>query len=216
MLALLLAAAALAQDAPPLLEMALRLKEEKKYEEAAAILLRIPDDPDAANNLGAVRFLQMRYAEADEQFKRAARLDPEDPKPHSNRCLLRVVSESAGAVEQCDNALKVAPDFFPALLNKGYALLESGKPALAVPLFARAMELQPQAGEPYLGLALCALRGGKRSEASPYWKRAAEVEPLIGRGPDAYEAVEGPSFGPATRAAYAELLRLFPLKKKKG
>jgi tetratricopeptide (TPR) repeat protein len=213
MLSFLLAAAALAQE--PLLDMALRLKEEKKYEQAAAILLKLPDDPDAANNLGAVRFLQERYAEADEQFQRAARLNPEDPKPHSNRCLLRVVSESAGALEHCERALKLAADFVPGLLNKGYALLESGKPGEAVPVFARAMELAPSAGEPYLGLALCALRGGKRPDAAPYWRRAAELEPLIGRGPAAYELVEGPSFGTSTRASYAELARLFPLKKKR-
>lgn len=215
MLPLLLAAAVLAQEAPPLLEMALRLKDDKKYEEAAAILLKIPDDADAANNLGAVRFLQRRFPEADEQFKRAARLNPEDPKPHSNRCLLRVVSKAGGALEHCASALKLAPGFLPALLNTGYALLEAGKPAEAVPAFARAMELQPAAGEPYLGLALCALRGGRRTEAAPYWRRAAEVEPLIGSGPDAYEAKEGPSFGPATREAYAELARLFPVKKRK-
>ena len=206
---LLLLAATLGMDE------ALRLKDEKKYEQAAQILRRFPGDADAVNNLGGVRFLMGDFDGAETDFGRAAMLAPSDPNPLGNRCLLRIVRASAeSALADCDAALERDPEHYAAWNNKGYALFELGRYAEAIPVFAQAMKLQPQSAEPYLGLALCALRGGKRAEAPKYWRRAVELKPALGRSAKAYEAEEGPFFGPQTLSAYRELARLFPVKRR--
>lgn len=154
------------------------------------------------------------FDSAETDFGRAAALSPSDPKPLGNRCLLRIVrSQPELALSDCDAALERDPDFYAGWNNRGFALFELGRYAEAVPAFAKAMQLEPQAAEPYLGLALCALRGGKRAEAPRYWKRAVQLKPALGRSAKAYEAAEGPFFGPGSLGAYRELMRLFPPKR---
>lgn len=84
-----------------------------------------------------------QFKEAETEFRKAAELAPGIPLPlHSlARMQLSRGQTDAGAAA-LEEALKVQPDFVPALLDKGDVLLGAGKPEEALALYDRAVAAQ--------------------------------------------------------------------------
>ena len=59
-----------------------------------------------------------------------------------------------GAINLFDKALKIKPDFWQAINNKGLAYFEKNNVNLSIKLFEKAISIQDNA-EPLLGLASC-------------------------------------------------------------
>ena len=217
LLALSLSAAE--QDPAVLFQRGIALKNAGKIPEAIAafdaVIAVSPDDHEAFNNRGALRFMLSDFKGADEDFSRAIVLSPKDPKAWGNRCLLAVVEERAEeGLPDCVRALREDPQHYQAYNNIGYALFELDKIPEARNSWKQAAQLSPESAEPLLGLAIAALRSGERRDCPTLLKGAIALKPLIGRGPERYEAVEGPFFAQQARRAVKELLRLFPVKVK--
>lgn len=209
------------QDPVPLLfQKGLALKNAGKYVEAVAVFDKVirlsPDDGEAYNNRGALKFLLRDFPGALADYNRAVYIDGLDPKPLSNRCLLALADgRAAEGLLDCARSTKSAKDYYPGWNAFGYVLFELGKVQNAQEAWDTAAEIAPDAAEPVLGLALAALRLGNKKDCPGLYKDAVALKPVIAQGPDAYEAAEGPLFGAASRLAYEELLRLVAPKKKK-
>lgn len=67
-------------------------------------------------------------------------------------------------------ALDRAPEFVLALTNLGYLYVDTGRPALAVPLFERARRLAPGDESAAYGLALALHAKGDRAAAASAWR----------------------------------------------
>ncbi len=80
------------------------------------------------------------------------------------------------------NVLDHAPDNFRACHNLGISLLAAGEPDRALPLFRRAIQLQPKAAEPYIGVMLVMLRKGDLPGAAAILRQgiaAAPASPML-------------------------------------
>lgn len=74
-------------------------------------------------------------------------------------------------------ALRIAPDFYDALINMGTTLADQGKPAEAVGYYDRALRVQPNSGKAHMQMAVALAAQGKMSEALPHFYKAAELAP---------------------------------------
>jgi tetratricopeptide (TPR) repeat protein len=144
--------------------MVVRLRAElARYDVAADKLLgRRPDTPEDGEATRALRWAAERMKaleilrdilsrcgqedphRLDEELAEALRLAPDDPLlltlSAGNRLLL---DSPAGALEQADAALVLAPDFARAHDTRGVALMRQGLPSLAADAFGRASALAP-------------------------------------------------------------------------
>ncbi len=98
------------------------------------------------NNLAVVCLDLNQYPDATACFERLAELDPGDAAAHLRlaNCQMEIGS-FAGALASCDRALAIKPDFAEALLCRGAALLELGRPQEAMASFRSALETGPPA-----------------------------------------------------------------------
>jgi len=91
-------------------------------------------------NLGLVYAKLKQYREAEEEWKRAVELQPDDPQIHStvSRFLLERGRYAEG-LEAADTALALKPGFVPALFNRALALEALGRLPEALGGFERVM-----------------------------------------------------------------------------
>ena len=72
---------------------------------------KIPEFPEARNNLGIARLLEGKYPEAGAEFERAAALDPGEPDYLVNQAVAKLAEKQpAAAVAPLENARKLNPD----------------------------------------------------------------------------------------------------------
>ncbi|MEO8660824.1 MAG: tetratricopeptide repeat protein [Bryobacteraceae bacterium] len=82
-----------------------------------------------------------------------------------------------GAIEKCQEALKIDPHFLPSLLFLGKALSESGNAVRAVSVLKAATRIYPQDADAQFDLGLILGRMGKPEEEMAAYRRAIELEP---------------------------------------
>jgi TolB-like protein len=72
---------------------------------------KLPDFPEARNNLGIARLLEGKWAEAGAEFERASALDPGEPDYLVNQAISRLAAkQTAAAVAPLESARKLDPE----------------------------------------------------------------------------------------------------------
>jgi len=141
--------------------------------------LAVTDDNDVArNNLGVALEQQGRIAEAAEQYRAAARLEPDRYHGHHN--LARVLDQlgrHAEALREHREAVRIAPDVQFLHHCLGLALNAAGQPDAALPEFAAAAKLDPHYPWPHFEIARIYLARGRDAEALDELRAALRIEP---------------------------------------
>lgn len=108
-----------------------------------------------------------RRAEARESFREACRLDPEDPRPHSNLALLlRDDGAHDEAIALLERALSLSGPNPRTLTNLANTLSIAQRPLEAERAYLEALQLQ-RTRPALLGLARLLARSGRWTEATP-------------------------------------------------
>lgn len=89
-----------------------------------------------------------RLDEALEIYETASKLDPRNPRFHSNAGVaLAQKGDHQGALQRVQVAMKLKPKFAPAYLNAGMFLQSLGRLVEAVDMFERCLRLEPDNAE---------------------------------------------------------------------
>jgi predicted CXXCH cytochrome family protein len=159
--------------------------------DALRIGLALLDDPLRAVRIEAARVLagtpvdtltavqQSRLRLAVGELVQAELASAERPEAHVN---LAAIYMNLGRPRDVENelltALRLAPDFVPALVNLADWYRYQRKDGAAEPLLRRAVRLAPAAAEPAYALGLLLVRQGKGEEAIRWLEKAAGLDPM--------------------------------------
>ena len=111
-------------------------------------------------------------------WRHAVRIDPASPIAAANLCwALRARGELAEAVEQCQGALLLRPDYADAHLNLGLAMAAQGRAAEAERHLRRALEITPRSTVARSGLGSLLEAEGRVDEAIDHFRQALRINP---------------------------------------
>lgn len=137
-----------------------------------------PDDPHAWLALGRAEMAAERYARAREAFATVARIRPRAALP---RVLIGHTFELERQYDEAllayRHAIEAAPRSAYAHRVAGTRLLRWGRAALAVPLLARAIELDPSHAETWNALAMAHYHAEDLEAAGQTFRRGIERHP---------------------------------------
>ncbi|HEY3245620.1 MAG TPA: tetratricopeptide repeat protein, partial [Phycisphaerae bacterium] len=137
-----------------------------------------PRSAEAHATLGLVYEANKMWYEAEACFGRALQLEPGQCLPaHHRAIMLRSLGEFDAALQAWRTLVQRHPEFAPAHVRIGNALLEAGAPAEAAAAFQRAVDLLPDAAEPFVGLAEARLKQGDYSGAISAGETATRLAP---------------------------------------
>ena len=129
------------------LGLALTLNDLKRYEDAESqcrmLLARDPGDAHAWAILGMALANRNQLVEAEDAYRRAIILDPQNRVAHHNLGALLVKMERPEAMDALDTARRLGVDGYEVTYNRGRALVNAGDLDGAESSFVRAVELQP-------------------------------------------------------------------------
>src|SRR4030042_2490049 len=91
--------------------------------------------------------------------------------------VLRMIGATSDAVSQYEQALRVCPDFLEATINLGTQYLQMEQEHLAAQQFNRAVEINDNIVEAYIGLAIAQKSSGNTSDALGTLSLAAAIQP---------------------------------------
>ncbi len=137
-----------------------------------------PENLQAAQASLAVLCQLGRADEARTRVEELLRSHPIDPQLHYNAALIYETSGAlARAVEQYDRALRFAPDYFEALMNRGVALTRLGRLDEAVANNHLLVRAHPGRVESHFNLAEVSLATSRYQDAVTYSERAVALDP---------------------------------------
>ena len=103
-------------------------------------------------------------------------IDPSAVKAHAALAEIDLAEGKVeDAVERLRTALRIRPDWWPALERLGTALVRLRRYAEAIPCFEKALAEKPDDGDALAGLGLALAEMGRLEEAVRTWRRALEV-----------------------------------------
>ena len=121
-----------------------------------------------------------RFEEAAAIFRDGLAETPEDASlRHRLGTALMMAGDAAGAVEQFEATLRVAPDFEKAHFGIGVILGMNGRHAEAIARYAAAVELRPNYLEARLGLAEALRLTGRLEESAAEFAEAIRIDPAF-------------------------------------
>jgi tetratricopeptide (TPR) repeat protein len=133
-----------------LLERAGSLRRAGRVDEAIAayraLLAREPDLPDSWYNLGWLQRQARQYEDSLASYGEALKLGVRDPEEvHLNRAVILSdhLARHDEAQAELEAALKIRPDYLPALLNLGNLHEDRGKRGAAEEAYRRALAIAP-------------------------------------------------------------------------
>jgi tetratricopeptide (TPR) repeat protein/predicted aspartyl protease len=106
-----------------------------------------PRDADGWARQGAALMSRHDYAGAVKAFDKAIELDPKSPKRYVDRARAHWTTDRTLAMSDLDQALKLKPDFTPALMDRGDLFLNAKDYARAEADFAAAVKASPRDGD---------------------------------------------------------------------
>jgi tetratricopeptide (TPR) repeat protein len=136
------------------------------------------DNDVARNDLGVGLEQQGRLAEAAEQYRAAARLEPDRYQGHHNLAsALDRLGRPAEALVEHREAVRISPDT-PFLHHcLGLALVNAGQPDEALKEFSKAAQLDPHYPWPHLETARIYLRQNRDADALDELRAALRIDP---------------------------------------
>jgi tetratricopeptide (TPR) repeat protein len=166
----------------------------------------------ARNNLGRVFLEERRPAEAAEQFREAAKIQPDSPEAHANLgSALDALGMADEARREYAAALRIDPGFAGAHYNLGLSLLRAGLTDEAAGEFRAALASDPAHARARNSLGLALARSGKLPEAMEQYRLSLKLDPGL---PEAHLNLGNALFrlGRIDEAVgeYREALRLYP------
>jgi uncharacterized caspase-like protein len=129
------------------------------------VILRNPDDGDAYFKRGLAHAQKGRYGQAIKDFDQAIRLNPKDHDAFNNRCWARAVmgggsSDLQAALRDCNESLRLKPNFVDALDSRGLVNLKIGLPNSAIADYNAALRLNSKHASALFGRGKAKLRNG--------------------------------------------------------
>jgi tetratricopeptide (TPR) repeat protein len=119
---------------------------------------------------------------AGNALRYAAERSPEDGRwPYLLALTLAEQGDDDGARNTLEVAIRLAPDYLPAVIELGQRLLASGRRQAAGTHFRRALAQDPELAAAHLGLAELALAQGDIETAIDYLHRVLELQPRARR-----------------------------------
>ena len=136
-----------------------------------------------AHYAGGVKLARKgNFTQALEEFQRAAKLDPRNPKIHNMLGVaLSQLGRLADAREALDRALALSPNFYPARKNRATNTFLQRDFIFAASEFEDLARLQPKDFVPQLFLGLLAIDGSNFQKAREHLLRARQLAPDEGR-----------------------------------
>lgn len=168
----------------------------------------------AENNMGGALLLDGKTEEAHAHFAAAAAINPRDPMSRLNLgAYLQEHNQLRDAIEQYETAIRLTSD--PALLASTYANLggayrDLGDDAKSQQSYDRALDLNPNQFNAYLGLGRLLEKEGKLNEAIANYSRSVEIRPSEQGCLRLGHALELAGRGQEALAAYQEALKIAP------
>jgi len=137
-----------------------------------------PENPVAHNNLGEALRLRGQLAEAEDQFRRALRLDPAYADAWNNLGVtLAALGRPDEAIAVLARTAAIKPDDAEAQLNWGNVLQERGSFAAALSHYEAALRLEPDRADTHFNLGRMLLREGKATGALAQFQEAVRLKP---------------------------------------
>jgi tetratricopeptide (TPR) repeat protein len=137
-----------------------------------------PDNAIACNALGQVLCRVGRYAEADQQFRRAIQLKGTLAEAHCNLgSLLRSLGQIRESEQPLRRALKLKPALIDAQISLATTLSMLGRTSEARGLLEKALRAAPRQVQALTSLGQLNALEGRFPEAEELFKRALEIDP---------------------------------------
>ncbi|OQA57217.1 MAG: TPR repeat-containing protein YrrB [Candidatus Omnitrophica bacterium ADurb.Bin277] len=168
----------------------------KDYEKAAQILEEglktIPGSPDLEDSQkrlssdlfaqklerGNLALMEGRVMDAREDLRKAIEADPRNPQAYySLACLYYTERDHPGAEMLLEDALRLAPDFYPARKLLGDIFFARGKFAEAIGEYRRIMSLKGEDPEILNNIGISYMNLEKYDRAVPFLEKAVSVSP---------------------------------------
>jgi len=129
------------------------------------------------DSLGLVLRKTNRFTQAEETYRRALELNPDDARRHNNfGNLLSDMQRPSEAEVEYRRALKLKPDYPEALHNLGLLLIDIGRLSEAEAAYRSALELKPDYIEAHLHLGNLLNESKRLPEAEAAYRRALEIQ----------------------------------------
>ena len=164
------------------LQRAITAHQEGRLEEADHLYQKIletqPTHPDANHNLGVLKVLLNKSADALLLFKIAVESNPSIEQywySYSNTLIREKKLEEAEAISR--KAIKFKPNFVTIHFNLGFILNEIGKFKEAELSYKKAITLKPEFVEAYYNLGVTLQALGRTDEAVESYKKAIMLKP---------------------------------------
>jgi len=148
---------------------------QKKYR---AILRRAPRNFDVNYLLGLIFLQSGQFEDADRQFSRAIKINPNSSKAFNDRGnALLELNRPKEALVNYDKAIALDANFTDAFNNRGNALFKLGRMDEAVASYEKAIALNPNSAKPFFnkGNVLRALK--RLDDAISSYGRSIELKP---------------------------------------
>ena len=137
-----------------------------------------PNDTDAYNNRGTVKYILKDYYGAIADFTKAIELDPNDADAYYNRGITkRKLKDNYGAIADYTKAIELDPNYADAYNNRGNLKYNLNDYYGAIADFTKAIELDPNYADAYYN------RGNAKGYLKDYYgaiadfTKAIELEP---------------------------------------
>ncbi|MBW4446403.1 MAG: tetratricopeptide repeat protein [Spirirestis rafaelensis WJT71-NPBG6] len=161
-----------------------RLRENKKFEEAAlkykAALNLDPNSVYAHNCLGIALSDQGKLDEAIASYRQALQIDPNLADVHNN---LGIALFNQGKLDEAiasyRQALQIDPNLADVHNNLGLALSKQGKLDQAIASYRQALQIDPNLADVHNNLGIALFNQGKLDQAIASYRQALQIDPNL-------------------------------------
>ncbi|RKX92595.1 MAG: hypothetical protein DRP84_09790 [Spirochaetes bacterium] len=137
-----------------------------------------PNSGKLYNNLGNAFYIQGRYKEAIETYKKALAINPKDEEAYSNLGLAyAAINKNNEAITSYKKAIKINPKWAEAYNNLGIVYKTLGNHEEALKLYEEALKINPEYGDVYNNLGNLYYSINKKEEAIKTYKKALTINP---------------------------------------
>ncbi len=145
---------------------------------AEKLARKFPNSIMLMNILGVTNIALTRYANAENAFKKAIKLNPSIPEPHNNLGILFFKQGHLDdAIKAYQTAIKLMPSFTDAHNNLGNAFKYQGKFEQANQCYMKALNLNPGFVQTHFNIGSLYEGQGEWGKALKAYRRALEIAP---------------------------------------